>query len=52
MQNLGNFVPELEDGETNVGREQQPTTLEKITEEAEDLEMQRKAENPPQMANF
>ena len=52
MQNLENIVPELEDGETNIGHEQQQTTLEKTSEEAEDWREQRKAGNPPQLTDF
>ena len=47
MQYVENFHAELEVGETKDGHEQQPTTLEKLTDETGDVEEQRKAGNPP-----
>ena len=52
MQNLENFVHELEEGETIIGQEQVQNTSVNTSEEAEDWKEQCKAENPPELTDF
>ena len=52
MQNIENFVQELEEGETIIGQEQVQNTSEKTSEEAEDWKEQCKAENLPKLTDF